>query len=418
MKKNILIVGTGYVGLTTGLSLAHYKNSVTFLDVDDSKIEKLKNAIAPFYEEGISDEIILQKPRTKFTTDKNVYSDSDIIFVAVPTPEKKDGSSDLKYVRQVIDDISKYRKSNSKLLLVIKSTVPVGTNSKINALLLKNKINGEVASNPEFLSQGTALKDSLSPHRIIIGVQSDWAFKVLEEIYMPFKSPLLKMNLEGSELVKYASNTFQALKVSFINELANIAENVGANIGDVADGMGYDPIIGNKFLRSGIGYGGSCFPKDTKSLSKQAEVAGAKSLITDAVIKTNKLQVKRLAVEVSKFSGKVGILGLTFKPGTDDTRETPAHYIIEELNKNGIIPLAYDPKGMEMYKKMFPKDKVFFANSSAEIIKKSKNILLVTEWNEFKSLSENDFQNKRVFDGRRIYNWAFFQIGRGYRKTK
>lgn len=411
----LTIIGTGYVGLTTGLALAKHKNKVTFLDVDQNKIDMLRNGKAPFFEEGISEAISNYEQFTTYTVDKDVYNDSDIFFVAVPTPEKEDGSSELKYVNAVLDDISKYRVNKDKFLLIIKSTVPVGTNKKIQDLLNSKDLNGEVASNPEFLSQGTALWDSLNPHRIIFGVQTKWAKDILESLFASFGSPMIVMNLESAELVKYASNAFQALKISFINEMANISESTGANIGDVAAGMSYDPVIGNKFLRSGIGYGGSCFPKDTKSLAKQAKNAGVNSFITDAIIKTNESQVLRLSTEVLKYEGRVGILGLTFKPGTDDTRETPAHYIIKELNKNGIVPIVYDPKGQDMYKRMFEDDRVIFAKDARDVIASSDNILLVTEWQEFKDLKEKDFEDKKVFDGRRIYDFAFYQIGRGYK---
>lgn len=414
----ILIIGVGYVGLTTGLAFAEKGNQVDFYDIDQEKIEILKKGKSPFFEQGINDAIQKNINHIRFTSDKSVISDHDIMFIAVPTPMKEDGSSDLKYVNSVLKDISSNMNENNNFILVTKSTVPVGTNKIIQKKILDMGMSGDVISNPEFLSQGTAFKDSLKPHRIILGGESATALNEVEKLYLNFDSPILKMSFESAELVKYASNTFQALKISFINEMANISEAGNANIKDVAKGMSYDPVIGDKFLRSGIGYGGSCFPKDTKSLSIQAETLGVDAKITKAIIATNNSQVIKIAKESLKQDLNIGILGLSFKPDTDDPREAPTKYIIEYLNENDIIPYAYDPKAMINFKKMYPNLKFTSVETFESLIEKSNTVILATEWGEFKDKSEKDFKGKFLLDGRGIYPFADYQVGKGYKNKK
>ena len=329
----IVVAGTGYVGLVTGACLSEMGHKVTCVDIDKNKVELMKSGISPIYEPGL-DELLernYRENRLDFTIDyKNAYKDADVIFIGVGTPEREDGSANLDYVFTVCKEIAESIEKDT--LVVVKSTVPIGTNDKIEEFLkenVKENINIEVASNPEFLAQGTAVKDTLHASRIVIGVESDFAEKLLRDVYERFKQPIVVTNRRSAEMIKYASNDFLALKISFMNEIANFCEDVGADIEDVAKGMSFDPRIGDKFLRAGLGYGGSCFPKDTKALHWLANDNGYELKTIKATIEVNENQKYKMFRKAKRIYGSlkgmnVAVLGLTFKPGTDDLREAPS----------------------------------------------------------------------------------------------
>lgn len=329
----IVVAGTGYVGLVTGACLSEIGHNVTCVDIDENKITMMKEGISPIYEPGL-DELLKKnhdEGRLNFTTDyKNAYKNAEIVFIGVGTPEREDGSANLDYVFTVCKEIAENIENDC--LVVVKSTVPIGTNDRVEAYLRENVINNvniEVASNPEFLSQGTAVVDTLYASRIVIGVESKKAEEKLRYVYEAFKQPIVVTNRRSAEMIKYASNDFLALKISFINEMANVCEIVGANIEDVAKGMSYDKRIGDKFLKAGLGYGGSCFPKDTKALHWLANDSGYEIKTIKATIEVNENQKYKMFRKAKKRFGtlkgmKVAVLGLTFKPETDDLREAPS----------------------------------------------------------------------------------------------
>ena len=412
----IAIAGTGYVGLVTGVCLAEvgHKN-VVCVDVDESKVKLMQSGKSPIYEDGLEE--LMQKNyklgRISYTTNyKDAYKDADVIMIAVGTPERKDGSANLDYIKKVAMQVSKSVTKDT--LVVIKSTVPIGTNYGIEKYIkrnLKNNVKIELASNPEFLSQGSAVKDTLNASRIVIGVESEWAKNILEYIYKPFNQPIVVTNRNSAEMIKYASNDFLALKISFMNDIANLCEIVGANIEDVAKGMSYDERIGNKFLKAGIGYGGSCFPKDTKALHWLSNQNGYELKTIKAAIEVNEAQKLKLARKASEiienFEGmKVCVLGLTFKPGTDDLREAPSIPNIEYLLERGAKVIAYDPIGIENTKKIF-KDSIEYTTDIDEAIKDSEACFIMTEWAEILNYDINKYKiNMKVpliFDGRNCY---------------
>lgn len=412
----IAIAGTGYVGLVTGVCLAEvgHKN-VVCVDVDEYKVELMKSGKSPIYEDGLEE--LMQKNyelgRISYTTNyKDAYKDADVIMIAVGTPERKDGSANLDYIKKVAMQVSKSVTKDT--LVVIKSTVPIGTNDGIEKYIkrnLKNNVKIELASNPEFLSQGTAVKDTLNASRIVIGVESEWAKDILEDVYKPFNQPIVVTNRNSAEMIKYASNDFLALKISFMNDIANLCEIVGANIEDVAKGMSYDERIGNKFLKAGIGYGGSCFPKDTKALHWLSNQNGYELKTIKAAIEVNesqKLKLVRKASElIESFEGvKVCVLGLTFKPGTDDLREAPSIPNIEYLLERGAKVVAYDPVGIENTKKIF-KDSIEYTTDIDEAIKDSEACFIMTEWPEILNYDINKYKRNMkvplIFDGRNCY---------------
>ena len=412
----IAIAGTGYVGLVTGVCLAEvgHKN-VVCVDVDESKVKLMQSGKSPIYEDGLEE--LMQKNyklgRISYTTNyKDAYKDADVIMIAVGTPERKDGSANLDYIKKVAKQISESVTKDT--LVVIKSTVPIGTNDGIEKYIkrnLKNNVKIELASNPEFLSQGTAVKDTLNASRIVIGVESEWAKEILEDVYKPFNQPIVVTNRNSAEMIKYASNDFLALKISFMNDIANLCEIVGANIEDVAKGMSYDERIGNKFLKAGIGYGGSCFPKDTKALHWLSNQNGYELKTIKAAIEVNEAQKLKLARKASEiienFEGmKVCVLGLTFKPGTDDLREAPSIPNIEYLLERGAKVIAYDPIGIENTKKIF-KDSIEYTTDIDEAIKDSEACFIMTEWAEILNYDINKYKiNMKVpliFDGRNCY---------------
>ena len=411
----IAVAGTGYVGLVTGACLAEKGHNVVCVDIDEKKVEKMKAGFSPIYEEGLEE--IMQKNykegRINYTTDyESAYKNSDVIFIAVGTPERSDGSANLDYIKKVAIQISKSIEKDT--LIVIKSTVPIGTNGKIEAYIRRNlnkNIHIELASNPEFLAQGTAVHDTLNASRIVIGVESEWAEGIMKEIYSPFEIPMIITDRNSAEMIKYASNDFLALKISYMNDIANLCEIVGANVEDVAKGMSYDDRIGSKFLRAGIGYGGSCFPKDTKALHWLSAQNGYELKTVRAAIEVNeqqKLKLVRAAAEkIESFEGmKVAILGLTFKPGTDDLRESPAIPNIEYLLDRGADIYAFDPVGVENANKLFG-DKIVYTKTAKEALKDAKLCFIMTEWKEVKDLTPNDFNENMaesiVYDGRNCY---------------
>ena len=405
----LVVAGTGYVGLVTGACLAEVGHNVTCVDIDEKKVEIMKQGISPIYEPGL-DELLkrnYQEKRLDFTTDyKSAYKNADVVFIGVGTPERGDGSANLDYVFNVCKQIAENVEKDC--LVVIKSTVPIGTNDKVEEFLkenLKNQVNIEVASNPEFLAQGTAVKDTLHANRIVIGVESKRAENILREIYNRFGQPIVVANRRSAEMVKYASNDFLALKISFINEIANLCELVGADIDDVTKGMSYDPRIGDKFLKAGLGYGGSCFPKDTKALHWLANDHGYEIKTIKAAIEVNenqKYKMFRKAKQViGSFKGKkVAVLGLTFKPGTDDLREAPSIPNIRRLLDESAEIVAYDPVGIENFKEIYPTEIKYVENPNLAL-ENAEIAFIFTEWNEIKNIDFNKYENvKYIFDGR------------------
>lgn len=413
---NIAVAGTGYVGLVTGVCLTEVGHKVICVDTDQEKIDFLNKGISPIFEPALDKLIVnnLQLGKLTFTTDfQSSYAESDVIFIAVGTPENEDGSANLNYVytlaRQIAESIQ------HDCLVVIKSTVPIGTNEKIEAFIkehLRNDVKVEVASNPEFLAQGTAVRDTLHAPRIVIGVESSSAKQILTEIYKPFEQPILVMNRRSAEMVKYASNDFLALKISFVNDIANLCEVVGANIEDVINGMSYDNRIGNKFLNPGIGYGGSCFPKDTKALHWLSEEEGYVLRTIKAAIEVNEKQkfklIKKARNDFKTLKGlKVAVLGLTFKPGTDDLREAPSIPNIRLLLSEGAKVHAYDPVGMKNFKKLYP-TQVQYEESIEKALEDADLCFIFTEWEEIKGMNLNLFNDLMktpfVYDGRNCFS--------------
>lgn len=411
----IVVAGTGYVGLVTGVCLSEVGHNVVCVDIDKKKIELMKKGISPIYEEGL-DELLrknYEAGRLKFTTEyKDAYKDADVIFIGVGTPEKEDGSANLSYVYSVAKQVAESIEKDC--LIVVKSTVPIGTNDQVEQYIrqnLKNNINVEVASNPEFLAQGTAVYDTLKASRIVIGVESKSAETILRSVYERFNQPIVVTNRRSAEMIKYASNDFLALKISFINEIANLCEVVGANIEDVSKGMSFDDRIGKSFLKAGIGYGGSCFPKDTKALHWLAENNGYELKTVKATIEINENQKFRLIKKAKKrfetFQGlKIAILGLTFKPGTDDLREAPSIPNVKVLLEEGADIYAYDPVGINNFRKIYPKE-INYVDCIEDALRDSDVAFIFTEWKEIKEISLDKYKSLMktaiIFDGRNCY---------------
>jgi len=411
----IAIAGTGYVGLVTGVCLAEVGNEALCVDIDQSKVEKMKAGISPIFEADLED--LMKKNyaegRLDYTTDYvEAYRDADIIMIAVGTPERSDGSANLDYVKKVAKQIAETVEKDT--LVVVKSTVPIGTNDQIEALMKKHLVNDvriEVASNPEFLAQGTAVRDTLQASRIVIGVESDWARERLETIYKPFNQPIVVTNRRSAEMIKYASNDFLALKISFMNDIANLCEIVGANVEDVAYGMSFDDRIGNKFLKAGLGYGGSCFPKDTKALHWLASDHDYELKTVKAAIEVNENQKMKLIKKARKMVGsfedmKIAVLGLTFKPGTDDMREAPSIPNIHYLVERGAQVIAYDPVGINNAKRHFG-DSITYTTSIEEALKGAEMCFIMTEWQDVMRFEPTQYKalmkEAIVFDGRNCY---------------
>ncbi len=427
----ITITGTGYVGLVTGVCLAEIGHHITCLDIDQIRVKKLQDNIIPIFEPGLEELFSKNKERLEFTTDfKAAYCDSDVVFICVGTPEKKDGSANLKYVYEAVQNVVECAQKDC--IIVIKSTVPIGTGDKIEELI-KQKINTtsicfEVVSNPEFLSQGTAIADTINASRIVLGVTNKGTAQVLKKIYDGFNQNYVITDRRSAEMIKYASNDFLALKISYINEIANLCDMTGANVDDVAKGMGFDPRIGNRFLKAGIGYGGSCFPKDTKALHWLANFNDCELKTIKAAIDVNENQKIKLIKKARKYYDSfrgltVAILGLTFKPGTDDLREAPSLQNIPILLEDGANIKAWDPIGMENFKKIYPAEIKYF-NSVEETIKDADLCLILTEWQEIVNFNLEKFpllmRNPIVLDGRNCFdlkevagkNFVYESIGR------
>jgi UDPglucose 6-dehydrogenase len=395
---HIAVVGTGYVGLVSGACLADFGLKVACVDVDEKKIEALGEGNIPFYEPGLEDLVRknVKAGRLTFTTNlAEAVKNSLVVFICVGTPPLPDGSSDLSQIKGVAlalaDVLDDYK------VIVTKSTVPVGTNRWIKRLIDENKkvnVEVDIISNPEFLREGNAVEDFMRPDRVIIGGESAHAIAIIKDIYRPLylaETPFIITNLETAEMIKYASNAFLSLKISFINEVANFCEKVGADVTVVAKGMGLDPRIGPKFLNPGPGFGGSCFPKDVSSLIHQGRQVSSPFKLLEAVLEVNERQklraIEKLEALLGDLNGKtIAILGLTFKPNTSDVRESPALKIIPELLKKGAKVKVYDPAGMEEFKNAAPNLSIEYAKDSEACAEKADGLLILTEWNEFRFL--------------------------------
>jgi len=415
--KNIAVVGTGYVGLVTGTCFAETGNNVICVDIDQNKVEKMKNGIVPIYEPGLDIlfERNIKEGRLKFTTNlKDAIDKSDIIFLALPTPPGADGSADLSYVLGVGEELGKI--ITDYKIIIDKSTVPVGTAEKVHAAVAKNAaVDFDIVSNPEFLREGFAIDDFMKPDRVVIGTESDKAKKILKELYRPFVrqgNPILFMDEKSAELTKYAANSFLATKITFMNEIANFCELVGANVDDVRIGIGSDDRIGKRFLFPGIGFGGSCFPKDVQALVKSGREQNFDFEIINAVLRVNDIQkvklVDKLVNHYGDLKGKIfAMWGLAFKPDTDDIREAPALYIIDKLLSLGAKIITYDPEAMDNVKVLY-QDKITFVDNQYEAIMNVDSLLIVTEWGAFRNPDFNkmkaNLKSPKIFDGRNLYN--------------
>jgi len=393
---HIAVIGTGYVGLVSGACFAEFGTDVICVDVDASKIDKLNNGVIPIYEPGL-DAIVkknVEAGRLHFTTDiKAAVAQAQVVFLAVGTPPKPDGSPDMSYYRQAAKDIAEAM--NGYKVLVTKSTVPVGTGKWLREFVQENlAIATEfgVASNPEFLREGAAITDFMRPDRVVIGSNEDRAIEIMKELYRPLyliETPIVITSLEAAELIKYAANAFLATKITFINEVANLCDAIGCDVHDVARGMGMDNRIGRKFLHPGPGYGGSCFPKDTRALTTVADQFGVETRIVDAVIEANERQRDAMIPKIEKLVGdlqgkKIGMLGLSFKPETDDMRESPAIEIVAELIKRGAAVRAFDPVAMEESKHFI--SGIEYALDEYDAIDGADAMVIMTEWNQFRAL--------------------------------
>lgn len=414
----IAVVGTGYVGLVTGTCFAETGNRVTCIDIDQSKIEKLSKGQITIYEPGLEKIFLrnLNEGRLHFTTNlADGVKDAAIIFLALPTPPGEDGSADLKYILGVADDLGKILTDFK--VIVDKSTVPVGTADKVAAAIAKNcKTEFAVVSNPEFLREGVAVEDFMKPDRVVVGTNNEKAKKVMTELYAPFVrsgNPVIFMDEKSAELTKYAANSFLAVKISFMNEIARLCEKVGADVDMVRKGIGSDERIGKRFLFPGIGYGGSCFPKDVQALVKSSNEVSYNFEILNAVMKVNEEQKLFLMPKINAYFNndlkgrRFAMWGLAFKPNTDDIREAPALYMIDALTAAGATVCAYDPEGMPNVKQVVG-NKIDFASNQYDALKNADALIIATEWSEFRTpefekISEL-LKNKLIFDGRNVYD--------------
>ena len=422
---NITVIGSGYVGLVSGTCFAEVGNRVTCVDVDSVKIEKLNKGIIPIFEAGL-ETMVLNNVKNKnlfFTTElSEALKNSDIAFIAVGTPMGDDGSADLQYVLAVAKSIG--QSMQKRLVVVDKSTVPVGTADKVKATIQKeldvrnSDLQFDVVSNPEFLKEGVAIADFMKPDRVVIGADSKYAFKKMKELYSPFfksRDRFITMDIRSAEMTKYAANAMLATKISFMNEIANICEKVGADANQVRLGIGADNRIGYSFIYPGVGYGGSCFPKDVKALTKIAKENGYTAELITAVEQVNDAQKLVIAQKIATRFGEnltgftFGIWGLAFKPGTDDMREAPSIYVIKELVKRGAKIKVYDPKAVNEAKDYYLKEvqNITYAQSKYDVLKDSDALVLLTEWKEFRSPDFNKIKSLLkspiIFDGRNQY---------------
>ena len=414
---NIAVIGTGYVGLVTGTCFAETGNNVICVDIDEKKVKKLQSGKITIYEPGL--EILFERNteqgRLKFTTSlEEAVKDAKIIFLALPTPPGGDGSADLSFVLNSADDLGKIIEDYK--VIIDKSTVPVGTAEKVREHIAKNaRSEFDVVSNPEFLREGVAVEDFMKPDRIVIGTSSERAKKIMETLYAPFVrqgNPVIFMDERSAEMTKYAANSYLATRISFMNEIANLCEKVGADVDAVRKGIGTDTRIGKRFLFAGIGYGGSCFPKDVQALAKTAAENDYDFKILNSVINVNQLQRERFFSKLDKYYNgelrgkKFAVWGLAFKPNTDDIREAPSIYLIEKLLEKGAEIAVFDPEAMENVKQIFD-DKIRFGDNQYDILKDADALLIVTEWSIFRT---PDFEKigelmkeRVIFDGRNLY---------------
>ena len=414
----IAVIGTGYVGLVTGTCFAETGNYVTCVDIDEKKVNKLRNGEITIYEPGLEKLFLrnLKEERLNFTTNlEEGISDAEIIFLALPTPPGEDGSADLKYILGVSDDLGKILKDY--IVIVDKSTVPVGTAEKVHAAIAANyKGEFDVVSNPEFLREGVAVDDFMKPDRVVIGTRSDRAQKVMGELYAPFVrqgNPVIYMDERSAELTKYAANSFLATKISFMNEVAQLCELLGADVDMVRRGIGSDERIGKRFLFPGIGYGGSCFPKDVQALVKSSTEVNYDFKILNAVMDVNERQKLHLIPKIKRFfnndlKGKhFALWGLAFKPNTDDIREAPALYIIDELLKAGATVCAFDPEAKKNVMELLG-DKIGYSEQQYDCLDNASALIIATEWNEFRTPDflkiVKHLKNKVIFDGRNLFD--------------
>jgi UDPglucose 6-dehydrogenase len=417
---HIAVIGTGYVGLVTGACFAEFGVDVTCVDVDQKKIEKLKEGTIPIYEPGL-DKIVEKNAaagRLKFTTDiSSAVKEALVVFLAVGTPPQEDGSPDMSYYRQAAKDVAE--SINGYKVLVTKSTVPIGTGKWLRDFVSENlKVETEfgVASNPEFLREGAAIDDFMRPDRVVIGSNEERAIEVMKELYRPLyliETPIVITSLEAAELIKYAANAFLATKITFINEVANLCDAIGCDVHDVARGMGMDNRIGRKFLHPGPGYGGSCFPKDTRALTTVADQFGVETRIVDAVIEANERQRDAMLRKIEGLAGdlngkQIGMLGLSFKPETDDMRESPAIDIIRAIVERGGKVRAFDPVAMDEAKHCLPS--IEYAEDEYDAIRDADVLVIVTEWNQFRALDMDKvkqlLKSPKIADLRNIYEPA------------
>lgn len=438
----LTVIGTGYVGLVSGACFSEMGNEVTCVDINQEKINKLHQGIIPIYEPGLEKIVMknVEKKNLFFTTKlEEVINETEVVFIAVDTPMGEDGSADLQYVLAVAKEIGK--KMNQRLIIVNKSTVPIGTADKVKTTIQSEldkrnvTIEFDVVSNPEFLKEGDAINDFMKPDRVVIGAESEYAFKKMKELYSSFfrtRDRFITMDVRSAEMTKYAANAMLATKISFMNEIANICERVGADVNNVRVGIGSDSRIGYSFIYPGAGYGGSCFPKDVKALKKIAEENGYDAKLIKSVEDVNNRQKFVIAEKIIKkfgqnLTGKIfGLWGLAFKPGTDDMREAPAIYVVKQLVKRGAKIQVYDPKAMEEAKRFYLKEikNIDYKKAKYEVLSNADALILLTEWKEFRSpdFSEIKKQLKTpvIFDGRNQYNsynldekgFEYYQIGK------
>lgn len=438
----ITIIGSGYVGLVSGTCFSEMGNNVTCVDIDPIKIQKLNQGVIPIYEPGL-ESMVLKNIKNKnlfFTTELDkALKDSEIAFIAVGTPMGDDGSADLQYVIEVAKSIGKLMQK--RLIVVDKSTVPIGTADKVKSTIQKeldfrgSDLKFDVVSNPEFLKEGAAIDDFMKPDRVVVGVNSEYAKEKMKQLYNPFcmsRDRFISMDIRSAEMTKYAANSMLATKISFINEIANICEKVGADANKVRIGIGSDQRIGYSFIYPGAGYGGSCFPKDVKALKKIANEHGYDAKLITAVETVNDNQKLVVAKKIIKRFGEdlsnltFGVWGLAFKPGTDDMREAPSIYIIKELINRGAKIKAYDPKAIEEAKEYYLKGvkNIAYLNSKYEVLEDSDALILITEWKEFRSPNfekiKTQLKTPIIIDGRNQYNsfnleekgFEYYQIGK------
>ena len=422
---NVVMIGSGYVGLVSGACFAEFGASVTCVDKDESKIQALLEGGIPIYEPGLDDLVAknVKAGRLGFSTDlKGHVADADLVFIAVGTPTRRgDGHADLQYVYAAAEEVAGYLKGYT--VIVDKSTVPVGTARQVERIVRQANLDADfdVASNPEFLREGSAIGDFMRPDRVVLGVESERAEARLRELYRPLnliEAPIHVTNLESAELIKYASNAFLATKISFINEMSQLCEKVGADVHSVAKGMGLDGRIGKKFLHAGPGYGGSCFPKDTLALIRIAQEHGASCRIVESVVEVNAAQKARMVAKIrdalggSESGKKIAVLGLTFKPETDDMRDSPSLAILPALADKGADISAHDPEGMEEAKKLLP-ESIRYCDSIDGAVDGADAVVLMTEWNQYRGLDlaklKSQMQGNIFVDLRNVYEKSMME---------